>query len=130
MWGRDPWIKLIKSKEMAEALGATTVVVHPAFKWQREYAREFESGILKMRDETDVIFAVENMYQVRMRGKEVVPYAPSWNPLDRDYPNVTLDLSHTAMSQSDAMDMRGSSATASPTCTSLTASADRTSTST
>ena len=105
VWGRDPWIKLIKSKEMAEALGATTVVVHPAFKWQREYAREFESGILKMRDETDVIFAVENMYQVRMRGKEVVPYAPSWNPLDRDYPNVTLDLSHTAMSQSDAMDM-------------------------
>ena len=94
VWGRDPWIKLIKSKEMAEALGATTVVVHPAFKWQREYAREFESGILKMRDETDVIFAVENMYQVRMRGKEVVPYAPSWNPLDRDYPNVTLDLSH------------------------------------
>ncbi len=105
VWGRDPWVKLVKSKEMAEALGATTVVVHPAFKWQREYAKDFENGIQRMQDETDVTFAVENMYQVRMRGREVVPYAPSWNPLDRDYPDVTLDLSHTAMSRSDAMDM-------------------------
>ncbi|GLU49211.1 hypothetical protein Nans01_35620 [Nocardiopsis ansamitocini] len=105
VWGRDPWHKLVKSKEMAEALGAETIVVHPAFKWQREYAKEFEQGVARMQDETDVKFAVENMYQVHMRGKKVVPYAPSWNPLDRDYPDVTLDLSHTAMSRSDAMDM-------------------------
>ncbi|GAA3764598.1 sugar phosphate isomerase/epimerase [Spinactinospora alkalitolerans] len=105
VWGRDPWGKLVRSKEMAEALGARTIVVHPAFKWQREYAKDFETGIARMQDETDVVFAVENMYQVHMRGKEVVPYSPSWNPLDRDYPDVTLDLSHTAMSRSDAMGM-------------------------
>ncbi|TDQ54888.1 sugar phosphate isomerase/epimerase family protein [Actinorugispora endophytica] len=105
VWGRDPWAKLVKSKEMAEALDARTIVVHPAFKWQREYAKEFETGIERMQEETDVKFAVENMYQVHMRGRKVVPYAPSWNPLDRDYPDVTLDLSHTAMSRSDAMDM-------------------------
>ncbi|MFC3994546.1 sugar phosphate isomerase/epimerase family protein [Nocardiopsis sediminis] len=105
VWGRDPWGKLIRSKQMAEALGAKTIVVHPAFRWQRDYAREFENGIARMQDETDVVFAVENMYPVHMRDKEVVPYAPSWNPLDRDYPDVTLDLSHTAMSRSDAMDM-------------------------
>ncbi|NYI96407.1 sugar phosphate isomerase/epimerase [Streptomonospora nanhaiensis] len=105
VWGRDPWGKLVKSKEMAEALGAKTIVVHPAFRWQREYAREFEAGINRMQDETDVVFAVENMYPVRMRDREVVPYAPSWNPLDRDYPDVTLDLSHSAMSHSDAMEM-------------------------
>ncbi|ASU85738.1 sugar phosphate isomerase/epimerase [Nocardiopsis gilva YIM 90087] len=105
VWGRDPWGKLVRSKEMAEKLGATTIVVHPAFRWQRDYAREFETGIARMQEETDVVFAVENMYPVHMRGKEAVPYAPSWNPLDRDYPDVTLDLSHTAMSRSDAMDM-------------------------
>ncbi len=105
VWGREPWGKLVRSKEMAEALGAKTIVVHPAFRWQRDYAREFEAGISRMQDETDVVFAVENMYPVRVRDREVVPYAPSWNPLDRDYPDVTLDLSHTAMSGSDAMDM-------------------------
>ncbi|MDA8368748.1 MAG: sugar phosphate isomerase/epimerase [Nocardiopsaceae bacterium] len=105
VWGRDPWGKLVKSKEMAEALGAKTIVVHPAFRWQREYAREFENGVSRMQEETDVVFAVENMYPVHMRDREVVPYAPSWNPLDRDYPDVTLDLSHTAMSRSDAMGM-------------------------
>ncbi|NYH53267.1 sugar phosphate isomerase/epimerase [Nocardiopsis arvandica] len=105
VWGREPWGKLVRSQEMAETLGAKTIVVHPAFRWQREYAREFETGIARMQDETDVVFAVENMYPVRVRDREVVPYAPSWNPLDRDYPDVTLDLSHTAMSGSDAMDM-------------------------
>ncbi|WP_017557987.1 sugar phosphate isomerase/epimerase family protein [Nocardiopsis baichengensis] len=105
VWGRDPWEKLVRSKSMAEALGATAIVVHPAFRWQREYARAFEEGIARMQEETDVVFAVENMYPVHMGDREVVPYAPSWNPLDRDYPDVTLDLSHTAMSRSDAMDM-------------------------
>ncbi len=105
VWGREPWGKLLRSKEMAEALGAKTVVVHPAFRWQRDYAKGFESGVARMQEETDVVFAVENMYPVRVRDREVVPYAPSWNPLDRDYADVTLDLSHTAMSGSDAMDM-------------------------
>ncbi|PSK90876.1 sugar phosphate isomerase/epimerase [Murinocardiopsis flavida] len=105
VWGRDPWGKLVKSKEMAEAVGAKAIVVHPAFRWQREYAKDFENGIARMQDETDVVFAVENMYPVHVGEKEVVPYAPSWNPLDRDYPDVTLDLSHTAMSRSDAMAM-------------------------
>ncbi|GAA1092682.1 sugar phosphate isomerase/epimerase family protein [Nocardiopsis composta] len=105
VWGKDPWEKLVRSKDMAEALGATAIVVHPAFRWQRDYAKQFEAGVARMQDETDVVFAVENMYPVRMGDREVVPYAPSWNPLDRDYPDVTLDLSHTAMSGSDAMDM-------------------------
>ena len=105
VWGREPWGKLVRSKEMAEALGAKTIVVHPAFRWQREYARDFENGVARMQDETDVVFAVENMYPVRVRDREVVPYAPSWNPLDRDYPDVTLDLSPPAMSGSDALDM-------------------------
>src|SRR5699024_12547036 len=81
------------------------IVVHPAFRWQREYARDFERGIARMQEETDVVFAVENMYPVRVRDREVVPYAPSWNPLARDYSDVTLALSHAAMSGSDAMDL-------------------------
>jgi sugar phosphate isomerase/epimerase len=105
VWGREPWTKLVRSQEMAEAVGASVIVVHPPFRWQRDYAREFDEGLRRMQEETDVAFAVENMYPVRMRGKEVSPYLPDWNPLDRDYEDITLDLSHTAMSGSDAMDM-------------------------
>lgn len=105
VWGRDPWAKLVRARKAAERLGAQTVVVHPPFRWQREYAREFEKGLARMREETDVIFAVENMFPLRARGSEVVPYAPDWNPIDYDFPQVTLDLSHTAVSGSDALEM-------------------------
>ncbi|HEX6468624.1 MAG TPA: sugar phosphate isomerase/epimerase [Streptosporangiaceae bacterium] len=105
VWGREPWGKLRRSKEVAEELGASVVVVHPPFRWQREYAREFTAGLARMQDETDVVFAVENMFPVRARGNEVGMYAPHWNPVDQDYPHVTLDLSHTALSGSDAVGM-------------------------
>ncbi|GLV51000.1 hypothetical protein TBS_15700 [Thermobispora bispora] len=105
VWGRDPWVKLRRAREAAERLGASTVVVHPPFRWQREYAREFEAGLARMREETDVVFAVENMFPLRARGSEVVPYAPGWNPVDYDYPHVTLDLSHTAVAGVDALEM-------------------------
>ena len=32
VWGREPWGKLVRSKEVAEALGARVVVVHPPFR--------------------------------------------------------------------------------------------------
>jgi sugar phosphate isomerase/epimerase len=105
VWGREPWGKLQRAKDVAEKLGAKVVVVHPPFRWQRDYAREFESGLARMGEETDVVFAVENMFPLRARGTEVVPYAPHWNPVDQDYQHVTLDLSHTAVSGSDALDM-------------------------
>jgi len=105
VWGREPWHKLIRSKDMAEKLGAQVVVVHPPFRWQRDYARDFGPGLARMRAETDVVFAVENMFPLRAGGAEVAPYAPDWNPVLMDFPHVTLDLSHTAVSGSDALAM-------------------------
>src|SRR6266700_2238299 len=40
VWGREPWAKLARSAELAERLGAGVVVVHPPFRWQREYVRD------------------------------------------------------------------------------------------
>jgi sugar phosphate isomerase/epimerase len=105
VWGPDPWAKLQKAQRCAETVGARTVVVHPPFRWQRDYARDFVTGVAKMSDETDVLFAVENMFPLRARGREVVPYAPDWSPVEHDYGHVTLDLSHTAVSGSDALEM-------------------------
>ena len=105
VWGTDPWAKLVRAKNAAEECGAQTVVVHPPFRWQRDYARQFLGGIQQMAGETDVRFAVENMFPLRARGREVTPYAPDWDPTTEDFPDFTLDLSHTSVSQSDALQM-------------------------
>jgi len=105
VWGREPWGKLLRAKELAERLSARVVVLHPPFRWQREYVRGFEQGLAKIAEETDVIFAVENMFPIRAGTAEVSGYAPHWDPTILDVPNVTLDLSHTAASSSDAIAM-------------------------
>jgi len=105
VWGREPWEKIRRSQVLAEQLGAKIVVVHPPFRWQRDYAVDFETGLAAMEAETDIIFAVENMFPLRARGREIVPYAPSWDPTTIKCANVTLDLSHAAASGSDVMAM-------------------------
>src|SRR5918995_5463618 len=62
VWGTEPWGKLQRSAEMADAVGAGVVVVHPPFRWQREYAAGFVEGIAQLEKETGMAFAVENMY--------------------------------------------------------------------
>lgn len=105
VWGREPWAKLVRAQVAAERLGAETVVVHPPFRWQRDYARDFVTGIQDMANETEVKFAVENMFPLRARGREITAYSPDWSPVEEDYRHFTLDLSHTSVSQSDAMEM-------------------------
>jgi len=105
VWGREPWEKVRRAKDLAERVGAPVVVLHPPFRWQQDYARGFETGLAALAAGTDVIFAVENMYPLRVGGNEVAGYAPTWDPTALDVPHVTLDLSHTAASGSDALAM-------------------------
>ncbi len=101
VWGREPWRKLERSAAAATALGAQTVVVHPPFRWQRSYARQFPAGLGRLSEQTGVRFAVENMFPLRVRDREVSAYAPDWCPLDEDYEHFTLDTSHTSVSATD-----------------------------
>jgi sugar phosphate isomerase/epimerase len=110
VWGNEPWGKLVKARSAAEALGAGTVVVHPPFVWQGKYATDFLAGIQRMQEETDIRFAVENMYPWRATAplvgeRRVEAYAPGWDPTEQDYPHFTLDLSHTATSRVDTLAM-------------------------
>jgi sugar phosphate isomerase/epimerase len=107
VWGRDAWGKLRKSREMAERLGARVIVVHPPFRWQREYAREFEAGLTQMSQESGIAFAAENLYPLSRGGTEVAAYAPHWNPVELDVSHATLDVSHAAVSGSDVLEMAG-----------------------
>jgi sugar phosphate isomerase/epimerase len=111
VWGRDPWMKLERSRDLARDLGARIVVVHPPFRWQREYARDFIDGIAAMSAQGnggnpgDVAFAVENLYPLLRGETEIAAYAPHWNPVGMDCPAVTLDVSHAAVSGSDVLAM-------------------------
>ncbi len=106
VWGTEPWGKLERSAEMAEAVGAEVVVVHPPFRWQREYAAGFVDGIAALEESTGIAFAVENMYPWRAssrRGMEM--YVPGWDPSTEPYANTTVDLSHAAIARSDPVAM-------------------------
>jgi len=105
VWTTDPWEKLVRARAAAERLEAGTVVVHPPFRWQRDYARAFRTGIERLAGETGVRFAVENMFPLWVRGREVSAYAPDWDPTGEPHRHFTLDLSHTAVSRSDAVEM-------------------------
>ena len=106
VWGTEPWGKLERSAEMAHAVGAEVVVVHPPFRWQKEYARDFVNGIAALEVSSGIAFAVENMYPWRAssrRGMEM--YLPGWDPSGESYANTTIDLSHAAIAQSDPIEM-------------------------
>jgi sugar phosphate isomerase/epimerase len=106
VWGTEPWGKLQRSAEMAVEVGAEVVVVHPPFRWQKEYAAGFVEGIAALEESTGIAFAVENMYPWRAssrRGMEM--YLPGWDPSEQDYANTTIDLSHAAIARSDPVEM-------------------------
>jgi sugar phosphate isomerase/epimerase len=106
VWSADPWERLRRAAELAETLGAPTVVVHPPFTWQREYARGFTAGIRRVSAKhTSIRFAIENMYPVRMAGREFVPYSPGWDPTVAGFDDYTLDLSHCAASRTNGLVM-------------------------
>mgnify|MGYP001264846109 FL=1 len=111
VWGADAWGKIDRSVELAEAVGAEVVVVHPPFRWQREYAAGFVEGIARRQAATEVRIAVENMFPWKARAKdgsrtkERHAYLPHWDPVSLGYEHVTLDLSHAGIAGQDPLAM-------------------------
>ncbi|NKY54182.1 sugar phosphate isomerase/epimerase [Nocardia vermiculata] len=122
VWGADPVSKLERSVRTAEALGASTVVVHPPFRWQRRYAESFAEQVGELEQSGPVVVAVENMFPMRADslfgrragsarrlerrggpGLAVTTFSPSYDPTDTGYRNYTLDLSHTATAGMDPL---------------------------
>ncbi|MFZ2512648.1 MAG: sugar phosphate isomerase/epimerase [Gordonia sp. (in: high G+C Gram-positive bacteria)] len=123
VWGRDPSAKLVRSVQAAEDLGADTVVVHPPFRWQRDYVRGFDRLVRRLEAESDVKVAVENMFPLRADrmfgagarsaqrmadrgghpGFATSAFGKSIDPTDDGYDNYTLDLSHAATAGLDAL---------------------------
>ena len=125
IWGNDPIKRLNKAVEMAREVGATTVVVHPPFRWQRPYARGFAKQVARLEDTTGIIVAVENMYPMRADrffgrkepsiermskrggrpGVGLTPFWPGYDPTTEPHRHFTLDLSHTSTAGMDALEL-------------------------
>ncbi|MGC0250232.1 sugar phosphate isomerase/epimerase family protein [Pseudactinotalea sp. Z1748] len=105
VWGRLPGPKLERSVDLALEVGASTVVVHPPFRWQRRYAHGFAEHVHELTTATGLRVAVENMFPWQVRGRKVNAYLPGWDPTDRDYENITLDLSHAAVARQDGLEL-------------------------
>lgn len=105
VWGRLPGPKLERSVDLALEVGASTVVVHPPFRWQYRYAADFAEHVRELTAATGLRIAVENMFPWRWRNREINAYLPGWDPTERDYEHVTLDLSHAAVARQDGLEL-------------------------
>ncbi|MGA4506321.1 sugar phosphate isomerase/epimerase family protein [Propionibacteriaceae bacterium G1746] len=104
-WGTDPWHKLHRSGEAAKRLGAKVVVVHPPFRWQRKYGRDFVEGIKRLNKHfAPIKFCVENMYPWRSVVGQFMAYLPYWEPTDLPHDYLTLDLSHASTAHRSSRD--------------------------
>lgn len=105
VWGRDPRVKLAKSAELAASVGAATVVVHPPFRWQAEYAVDFLDIVREIQADTGVEIAVENMFPWKAAGRTMKAYMPGWDPTHFDCDAVTLDFSHASLSGQSSLEL-------------------------
>lgn len=103
VWGADPIERVRRSVDAAQRLGATTVVLHPPFRWQRRYAAQFADEVARAGEVAGVALAVENMFPVVRGRMRTVPYEPGFDPTEVGHRYYTLDLSHTAAAGADAL---------------------------
>lgn len=105
VWGRDHREKLRRSAELAAAVGASTVVVHPPFRWQRRYAGAFVDLVAELSETHGLELAVENMACFQSRGLRVQPFAFGYDPAPLGCAALTLDFSHAALAGEDSLEI-------------------------
>ena len=105
VWGTDPALKLERSAELAIELGATTVVVHPPYRWQPRYARRFMEHVDEVSGDYRVEVAVENMFPISLGPLSVGAFSPGWDPIASGARAITLDFSHAALAGRDSLEL-------------------------
>jgi len=104
VWGLDATRKLERSAQLAAAVGAKTVVVHPPFRWQWRYARTFERTVRTLSAAYRLELAVENMFPWKFGPVTLRGYSPSPDPVLSDCDAITLDFSHASLGGRDSLE--------------------------
>ena len=103
VFGTDPKGKIDRCVRFAEAAKVSIVVIHPPYRWQTAYAAWLDEAIPRIREETGIIIAVENMFPVNVNGRALRFFSGTLPAELTRWPALTLDTSHLAAAGGDLM---------------------------
>jgi sugar phosphate isomerase/epimerase len=106
VWGTDPIGKIDRSVEVAADADIPVVVVHPPYRWQRAFRRWLVEDLPSLEERTGVAVAVENMFPVRVAGKDVTFHSNQDLEALDGLPHLVLDTSHAAVAKHDLIEVR------------------------
>jgi len=104
VWGLDPIHKVKRGAEMCSAVGASTLIVHPPYLWERDYARWLAKDAEAFTLGTGISVAVETMYPKWIAGRKLRAYR--WldaEVLCDNCNQVALDTSHLTVARQDLL---------------------------
>jgi sugar phosphate isomerase/epimerase len=104
VWGMDPIEKTRRGVEMCQALGATTLIVHPPYLWEQNFATWLMKESKPYGEEAGVKIAVETMYPKWVAGRQA--RAHRWldpQELVDKTPWVVIDTSHLTVARKDIL---------------------------
>jgi sugar phosphate isomerase/epimerase len=105
VWGLDPIQKIRRGAAFCRTVGATSMIVHPPYLWERGYSRWTAEEMEVYSSEEGVTVAVETMYPKWVAGRKLRGYR--WlDPaqLASHAPHVVLDSSHVTVARHDLLD--------------------------
>lgn len=106
VWGTDPIGKIDRSVEAAANASIPVVVVHPPYRWQRAFRRWLVEDLPGLEERTGVAVAVENMFPVRVAGRDVTFHSNQDLEALEGLPHLVLDTSHAAVAKHDPIEVR------------------------
>jgi sugar phosphate isomerase/epimerase len=104
VWGLDPIHKVKRGAEMCKEVGAPTLIVHPPYLWERDYARWLAKDAEAFTLSTGITVAVETMYPKWIAGRKLRAYR--WldaGVLCDNCNQVALDTSHLTVARQDIL---------------------------
>ncbi len=99
--GTDLVTKARRSLEIASDLGADTMIVHPPFRWQRDFHRWLLGEGEHEASELGTRIGVENLYPVQVAGRPMRFHRYTEPDHLASFPHVVLDTSHFAVAEVD-----------------------------
>ena len=106
VWGTDPIEKIDRSIEVAQRAEIPVVVMHPPYRWQRGYRSWLSEQLPDIEARTGVTVAIENMFPVRVAGRDVTLHSDQDLDELEGLPHLVLDTSHAAVARHDPIEVR------------------------
>jgi len=108
VFGTDPVEKITRTVDLAKNVGATLVIVHPPYRWQRSYREWLGRRLPEFASRAGVEVAVENMFPLRLvRDRGLRVHADQELHAWERHERVVFDTSHAAVSGLDVVETAG-----------------------